>query len=145
MKSTLKITKGKEGGLKLIDLQIEGDDPVFNAGENHPCTLNVVNEGAASFSYSAQLYLGTVVGDKAISLPAVSFSVPAGGTKAQSLGTLVVPKIFKEEVGGAPSVGYHTYVDLLFGGSLIATFTASAADVTINTVFAITITDITWA
>jgi len=109
----------KVEGKAEVDVQlveVEMDDPSFEAESVHTATATFMNPKTAPITYGAQLYLAkTVSGPAVASSPVVDFTVEAKGT-------LAVPFVVTMPALSVVSDSYKVYLLVAYGGTPLVTF-----------------------
>ncbi len=132
----LKMNKlsGSDDEIKVESMTME--DPAFESETVHVAHALFANPKSSSFAYTAELYLGKVVGDKASTSGPVNFTIAAGGSQtvnfSVNMPTLIIP-----------DDNFHVYLEVKHLGTLLITFVATE-DVAVYVTPAIEVTQITW-
>jgi len=132
----LKMNKlsGSEDEVRIEKMTME--DPSFESETVHVAHALFTNPKTSSFDYTAELYLGKVVGNKVSTSGAINFTILAGGSKSVDF-SVNMPVLT------IPDDAFHVYLEVKHLGTLLITFVATE-DVAVYIIPAIKVTQITW-
>jgi len=130
----MKVSKGEQESVALEKIEME--DPNFPSGSVHTAHVTFTNPKSASFSYTAELYLGKSIGNKQASSGVGSFTIPGGQSLSVDF-TVSMPTLTIEQDS------YHVYLTVAHAGTTLITY-VSTEDVIVSVEPAITHGPITW-
>ncbi len=134
MEMKFKKVNGENGHIDLEKLEME--DPAFESETPHTAHALFHNPKSVSYDYTAELYLGKTVGDKAATSGSKGFSLIAGQSKTVDF-SVNMPRLT------VPDDSFHVYLEVKHLGVLLVTFIGTE-DVAVFVTPAIDVTEITW-